>query len=434
MNLRPFQILILGTFGGLAVLALVFLMFYKGSTVDPNDFGNVSIWGTLDGRVMRDVLAEASKADDTFHNVNYTQKDPRTFDNELLNAIAESRSPDLIILPHDALVMHRAKLVAISYDTISERDFRDLYVDGAGIFMRPDGIYGIPFAIDPLVMYWNRDIFSSGGVALPPTTWESLAFNTVPALTRINNDRTITQSAVALGEYSNIRYAKEILSMLFLQSGSTIVNETDRGYAVDLSGTPTGGGGISAADAAISFYTQFATPSNSNYTWSRSFGSDRLEFLGGSLGMYFGLGSELTTIRRENPNLNFDIAPVPQGAGATVLRNYGVVYAFSIPNAAANKQGAFKVAQVLSGAAYSDLMTSQLGLAPAMRSIVEQGTADSYRHILFQSALIARGWLDPNPPETAQVFRQLVEDVTSGRSRVTEAIADTTSRLRLLFR
>jgi len=433
MGLRPFQIVLLGVFASLAVFALIFFMLYQGSiTTEERKYGDsVEIWGTLDSTIVRAVLAEIGQDDKAFEVVKYTQKDARTFDLDFINAVAEGRSPDLIVLPSDSIVTHREKLLAISYDTLSARTFRDRYIDGAEVFLFTDGIYGIPFAVDPLMMYWNRDLFGGAGLAVPPASWSALQTTVVPALTRVNEDFSIARSAVSFGEYTNVTNAKAILSLLFLQSGSSIVSESDRRYSITLKSAE--GQALSPADAALSFYTRFASPSAAEYSWSRSLSNDKLLFSSGNLGLYFGFGSEYGDIEGRNPNLNFDIAAVPQDTDATVKRDFGKVYAFAIPRASDNTSGAFAVAEVLAGSQASDLLTTGLGLAPVLRNLIAAGAADPYRQSLFSAALITRGWLDPNPRESENIFKLMIEDVTSGRSRVAESVDDAIGRLELLF-
>jgi len=431
-NIRPFQIILLGSFGALAILSLIFFMVYGGSSSDKeNPYGDgVVIWGTLDEASFDRVFAEVVKDNKNFQTVQYIEKDARTFDFEFVNAIAEGRSPDLIVLPSDSIVRHREKLLAISYDTLPARTFRDRYVDGAEIFLFTDGVYGVPFGVDPLVMYWNRDMFSGNGLASPPTTWAQLQDTVVPALTRTTGSFDITQSAVAFGEYANIRNVKGILSLLFLQSGTDIVSEDNRRYVITLRQE---GGGLLPADTALSFYTRFALPSAPQYSWNRSLPQDRSQFISGKLGLYFGFGSEYQQIESSNPNLNFDIAEVPQDASATIKRNFGKFYAFAIPRASGNIAGAYAVAESLASANASAMLTEQLGLSPVLRNAIMSGATDPYRQTLFSAALISRAWLDPNPEESLNVFKLMVEDVTSGRSRVSEAVNDAVGRLKLLF-
>lgn len=432
MSMRPFQIVLIGVFALLAIGGFTFLALFNSTSNQEQAYGqSVVIWGTLDQRAFNAVFAKIRENDDAFHVVEYIEKDERTFDSQLTTAIAEGRAPDLVVLPHTGLVTHRAKLMPITFETLPQRTFRDRYVDGAEIFMFSNATYGLPFGVDPMVMYWNRDVFSSSGVPSPPETWEALVSVTVPQVTRTNTSLDILQSAVALGEYRNIRHAKDILSMLLLQAGSSIVDETRVGYEVTLARSSESG--LPPANATLSFYTQFSLPSHDNYSWNRAFEEDHLQFLAGELGLYFGPGSEYRDIEQENPNLNFDLTAVPQGTGVTNLRNYGTFYAFSVPRGSDNVQGAYRVAQLLASADISAQLTGLLRLAPVQRSVIAQGTNDPYRRVLYDAALISRGWLDPDPEASNTVFRQMVEDVTSGRARIHDAVDDMVGRLELLF-
>jgi hypothetical protein len=57
-----------------------------------------------------------------------------TFDADVLNALAEDRGPDLLLLPHEELVAYRSKLQPIPFENFPERDFRNLYIDGAELW------------------------------------------------------------------------------------------------------------------------------------------------------------------------------------------------------------------------------------------------------------------------------------------------------------
>jgi len=433
-KIRPFELALIIIF---VLSALIGVFIVSNRTGDPGGLTSVvgtsfSIWGTVDAEPVNAFLKEMADTDKSLQVVRYRQIDPRSFESELVNAIAEGNSPELILVPHTFLVSLRTKLQSIPFTTFPERTFRDTYVDGASIFLLSDGIYGYPFAVDPLVMYWNRDLFSSGGLAQPPKTWESFLNETTPALTRRDSQFEITQSAVALGEYVNVRHAKEILAMLFLQAGSTMVDEQNQAYKVTLNqNTATG---VPPAEAVVSFYTQFSSPSKAQYSWNRAKPEDRRSFLQGTLAMYFGMGSERTALELENANLNFDMAEVPQGSGVTVRRNYGEFYAFAIPRGAKNQQGAFTVAQLFGfNAQNADMLREGLGLAPVHRSLIGSSSGDIYETILGQAALVARGWLDPDPEGSKNVFRQMIESAVANTGRTSEVISDTVHRLQSLF-
>ena len=432
-NLRPFQIVLLAVFSVMALIALVLIGDYRpGETEEEQLYGSqVIIWGSLPAEAFTPVFNTLKDQNDNFKVVRYVEVDERNFNANLVNAIAEGRSPDLIVLPHQQLVGLRAKLLPIPYENISERQFRDSYIDGAEIFALRDGIYAFPFVVDPVIMYWNRDLFSGAGLAQPPTTWESLVGNVVPALTRRDSNRSILQSAIAFGEYRNVRNAAEVFAMLLLQSGSRMVEEGDRGYVVALNQGQQSS--RAPMDAALQFYTDFANANSPAYSWNRALAEDRSAFVAGDLALYFGLGSEVGLISDRNPNLNFDAALVPQGANATIRRTYGNFYGFAIPRASSNVSGAYAAGQTLSQAEVSLALSRELQMAPVHRSILGRGSNSAFEQIIFNAALISAGWLDPNPASTDGILQTMVEDVASNRARISEASGDAVDRITLSF-
>jgi len=432
MNIRPFEITLIGIFAVAAIAGLIFMSMYSASPSDEARlYGDrVVIWGTLDQRVFENFLTQMTQGNSALSVISYRQVDARNFEYTLVNAIAEGRSPDLLIIPHSMLVQLRAKLTPISYQTITERNFRDAYMDGAEIFMRSDGIYGIPLAIDPMVMYWNRDILASSGFAEPPRTWEGLVSQYVPTITQLTHTRDIQRSTLAFGEYRNVLHAKKIFSMLLLQTGNPIVDEKGPNYQVTFGNSTQG---VSSGETVLNFYTQFALPTRELYSWNRSKNLDRNEFSSGTLGIYFGPGSEWQTIERENPNLNYDVARVPQGAGATTPRTYGDFYAFAIPRASQKPQGAYAVALLFSSPLHAQKLSSELNMAPAQRSLYNLQTNNPFIDVLYQSALVARGWLDPNPQASDIIFRDMIEQTTSGVVRNQNTVIDAVQKLESLF-
>lgn len=433
MNIRPFEIALIGFFAIMGVVGVIALSLSRsGPSEEEQLYGDrVSIWGTVDEAAMNEFLKEVYDEIPAMKVVSYRQIDARNFEDTVVNAIAEGKSPDLLMMPHAFLVSMRTKLMPISFDTFPERTFKDNYIDGASIFMRQDGVYGIPFAVDPLMMYWNRDLFAGAGIAQPPSTWENVLSSTITPLTEINDRREIVQSALAFGEYDNVQRAKEILSMLLLQAGTTIVDERADGYSVTLD--DDGASSLAPGQAALGFYSQFALPNRETYSWNRNEPLDKTAFTSGNLALYFGLGSEWRSIEKANPNLNYDVTGVPQGAGATTLRTYGEFYAFAIPRASQKVQGAYATALLLSSAEYGERMASVLDLAPTHRALYGAANNDAFRSLLYKSALISRGWLDPSPVETDRVFEDMIEEAASGNTRYGTIIDDGARVLETLF-
>ena len=432
-NIRPFQIVLLAIFAIVGVISIFVLSAYRGITGETaKTYGDsVEIWGTLNSEVFEDRFFEIVDDDDDFRVVQYLEMDPRTFEGDLVNAIAEGYSPDIVILNHEDLVTYRSKLLAIPYDTIPLRVFKDTYLDGAEIFALYDGIYAIPFLVDPLVMYWNRDMFAKVGRPLPPATWEELT-ELVPQITRRDNSRNILESAIAFGEYRNVINAKGALLTLLMQSGSRLIEEEEDEYTVAINRSIVDGG-RDPLSATLQFFVEFSNANSPLYSWNRSRQSDRLAFVGEELALYFGYGSENTHLRELNPNFNYDVTEVPQGAGTSVHRVYGQFYGFAILKASDNPQGAFQAINRLVNPETALQFSEGLGMVPLQRNLVALGSANPYHQVLYRASLIARGWLDPNYQASNTIFQTMVEDIVSNRMKISNAAVDTVSRLRSVF-
>lgn len=428
MKLRPFELVLVIIFGVMGVLALVLLSTYKAPPDEKTAvLGSVTIWGTADAKAFYAMIRPLYETNESYRGIKYVQKDARNFDDEVLNALAEGVGPDLFFLPHEQIVAYRSKLEPIPYENFPRTDFQSRYIDGAEVFALNDGVYAFPVAVDPLMLYWNKDILATYNFLTPPTTWESMVNDYVPTLVNRDFSRTIIRSPLAFGEYRNVTNAFSVISMLLIQGGSAMVTEKTDGYLLQLDKLREGNGYPFLN--ALTFYTNFANPSNPLYTWNRTQDNDKQEFLGETLVFYFGKGSEAKTIAAQNPNLNFGIAEVPQGAAATNRRTYGSFYGLALLRSAKNKAGAYTVMSELSSAANSQSFANALGMAPVYRSTLMAGSNDTYGRMVYTSANVARGWLSPSPTATESIFTEMVEDVLANRAKPNEAVSDATRRL-----
>ena len=434
MKLRPFELALVIIFVILGVIALFLLSTFDGSSKKDAEnplalVGEVKIWGTMPAEGVDNFLRTQLELDDSFSQVSYSYFSPTEFDDALLRAIADGVGPDLLLVSQEKLVEMRRRIQPISYESFPVRDIKDKYVDGAQIFALSDGLYGFPIAVDPLMMYWNRDILATEGFLEAPRTWESLVNNMFPKLIKRNFDRTIKRSVVAMGEYGNVRNAFGVISALFIQGGSQRVIEDKNGtYLIKLQQAENDDS--DPLRAAADFYTRFSKPSNTLYSWNRAFDQDRQQFIAGDLALYFGYASEGVQIERSNPNLNFDIAEIPQGSSATKRRTYGRFYALSLLRSSDNQAGAILLMQNLGGIDLSEKIAIASNMVPAQRSWVTLGSNDNFGRMSYQSASIAVGWLNPNLVVADNIFRTMTQDINENRSDVSAATADASSRLK----
>lgn len=432
MRLRPFELILVTGFAIMAVLAVALLALYSPAPDDGGVAiaGPVKIWGVLPKEPIATLLDELSRTTPAFQQVTYEYIDPANFNQAFITALADRTAPDLVLLPHTELVAQRNRLQPLSYENFSIRDFRDRYIDGTEIFALRDGIYALPIAIDPLVLYWNRDQVLNAGFLSAPATWEHLVNEMVPKLTEREFDRTIRRAALAMGEYENVRHALPILSMLTIQAGSRLITESETAYELRFN---EGASGNEPFTQALEFYMRFSNPQNQLYTWNRSLASDRELFNREELTFYFGFGSEAYGLAQYNPNLNFDIAEMPQGAASTLRRTYANFYGLAVVRNSANMNSAYTVLSTLLTEEYASRMATGWRMAPASRAGLLAGTSDVYGTILYSSAPVARAWLSPRPEAVEAVFAAAIREAGADRANVRSAASSAMARLRLEY-
>ncbi len=425
--MSKFQIILLVVFGAFIVLAVVLFSQSRGGG---GAQVNLTVWGTLPGYDFSNMLTAGGLTQSESISFAYEEKKASTIGVEFTEALAVGRGPDLIILSADTILREKDKLILIPSDSVRQADFSNAFVKQGELFLTSLGAYALPMYVDPMVLYWNRDTLSKASLAVPPMYWDQI-YSYITKLNTKDGAGNITQSALALGEARNIPHAKDILALLMLQAGTPITNYSgDRLRSSLLEGT---GGAQLPAVAALEFYTQFANPQKSYFSWNRSQVSADTHFTSGKSAMYLGFASELPTLKAKNPTMDIGVAPVPQsrvsGKSITVGRLYGVAIARSAKDGAGALMGALTLVSKSSNLALSQVSS----LVPVRRDILSEPPTDPAGFTFYGAALQSTGWLDPEPAETKKIFVEMIESVTSGRARVEEAVNTASGALNTLI-
>lgn len=415
----PFQLFLMAGFGIFAVIGLLFFSGVLGGSSSAKDIGPIHVWGTLDERAMTTVIRTLAENDDTLRQVTYEQKDARTYDYDLANALASGAGPDLFMLTQDQVFSQQAKIVTVPFDSLPEQTFQSMFIDESQLFLTPTGVLAIPLVVDPLVLYWNKDMLAAQGYAAAPKYWEEV-FKMAEKLTVRDDAGTVQKSTIAFGSFDNVRHAKEILSALVMQAGGEITGRDAQGRVVSQLSAKTAAA-VQPGDSAVRFFTTFADPSKNIYSWNRSMPDSLLAFTSGDLALYIGTASELPLIKAQNPNLNFAIAQLPQIQVAKRSVSFGRLYGLAIPKAARNPTAAFTIAKKLATAEATTQLATAWGLASSRRDVLAK-PVDGADEIFRLDAIISRGFLDPDAAKTDQVFRAMINDVTSGSLKLSDAV------------
>ncbi len=417
MDMTKFQMILMGVFAVFIVVGVIIFAAYKGSS---KSAVNIVIWGTIPQTSFEKILESTSLHLSKEYNVQYVEKTEENFDTDFIESLASGDGPDIFLLPSSKIIKHRNKIYAIPYNVFTQRQFMDSFIEGSEIYMAPEGVLALPVTVDPLVMYWNRQIFTDTKITEPPKYWDEF-YNLANLISQKDGALNILRSAVAFGEFSNISHAKEIVLNLAMQAGTPVtVWNGDKVQSVfaDSFNKPT-----VPAEAAVNFYTEFGNPSKPSYSWNRSLPNSTDYFLGGDLALYFGFASEIGTLQLKNPNLDFDVAAVPVSRDGGTNVSFANFDALAITKSSKNTNAAYAVISILSGVDGAKAFSETLNLPPARRDLLSQKPTDAYESVFYDSAIRSKAWLDPSPTDTDTVFQTMIESIESGKARTDEAVS-----------
>jgi len=418
MKISKFQIIFLSAFVIFIVAGVIGFATYKGSG-STQALPQITIWGTFPKDQFDQFMAKVNSGRAQQFYIKYVQEPQASFLGDFIAALARQQGPDAILVPADMLLSLQDKLVKVPYSAYPQRTYLDTFVDEGRAYLASDGILGVPFAIDPMVMYWNRDTFNAAGIAAPPRYWDD--FKGLDAkLTEKSDSGIVTKSALAMGDFTNVTNAREILGTLMLQSGNPITVANSAGIivsAIKPSYAPS-------PVQAVTFFSQAVDPASDSYSWNRSWPDSRTAFLSGKLATYLAPASEIYQLRAKNPNLAFDVAAMPQWQSGGVAATYARLYGFSITKQSQNANAAFQMIYAMTQPQYLAALSSMTYLPPVSRASIASGTTDPYMDIFEKEALISRTWLDADPTQSATLFGGMIQAVTSGQKSVSQALSD----------
>lgn len=422
---------------GLGVFAALFaVLIFSGKIPIGNKksqaSGEVVMWGTLSETEMNKVVQAFNPKAKTYR-VTYREVPEANFSQTLLEALANGAGPDLILAPHQILLSQADRLYPFPVTSFSEKTYKDMYVDGASIFFTPQGAIALPVAVDPLVLFYNRTLFSKHGIINPPQYWDDILTMT-PTITIKNAKGGFDESAIALGA-PNTPYAKDILMATVGELGQIPIL---RQYRAD--GTPyftvtanmpaASDGQVYPLATAVRFFSQFADPTKPSYTWSQFSGDASDQFVAEKLAMYIGYAGELFPLRARNPKADIDMSYFPQTKGYNTFTTGGRFYGIASLKSSKNLNTALAVEAQFAKGEISTSLATILGTVPALRSYAATpGLLD----VMARSMLVAHPWYDKFPTETTNLVSSMLSDIVNGRLGPSDAVGAFVSRLQDLY-
>ncbi len=277
-------------------------------------------------------FAQEYKAIRPYVTINIRQVRSGEFNTLFLNALADDVAPDIISIHTRWLRAYQSRLslmpktVEVASVTVkgtyqpetivTKETFEMQGVSGVKKYFLPtvaddviigSNVYGLPLALDTMVLYYNKDLLDKSGIPEPPKTWGDF-LTAVKQTTKFNKQGDIIQSGTALGTGVNIDHAPDVMALLLKQNG---VSVTDKG-AVTFSAGVNANNAEHPTIQALRFYTDFSRFTKEAYSWNAKMENAFDAFTRGKVVFYFGFAFDYLRIKAKAPQMNIDILPVPQ--------------------------------------------------------------------------------------------------------------------------
>ncbi len=393
--------------------------------------GVVRVWGTMPTQSMYDFVSMFNKEAKTY-SMQYTEVEAKNISKRLIKAIADGNSPDLIIAPSEIAFENEHRIIPVSVATISEVNYKNIYADIASILINtPNGYIGLPISVDPLVLYYNRDILSTNGFSKPPETWGDL-YKYEEKITRKDANNNISLSTIAFGTYDNIpNITDTIISMIFQQEQIPVsktlkpnsIGEVYVNYIVNMN-EPNTDTGISPFNSALEFMMNFSDPEKESYNWNPKFKDAFSQFVSGDVAFYIGFASELGYIKSMNQKLNFDYTYLPQVSGSKVSATYGRLNSIFLLKTSPNKNLAYLVMQYFANQGpYNQALVVNTGGVSVLKADINtaMSSGDQGAEIFGKSALISKNFYDLHRSKLESFIREAIRQVYNGEKTIIEA-------------
>lgn len=413
---------------------------FSSSSGDAQLTGVVTVWGTLPQKEISKIMYEYSQNAKTY-TVKYVEVPEADFHDRYVEATARGEAPDIVLAGENVLFPLRNYFTQMAPDYLTETNFRAIFARPTYKLYGQNGTFLLPLAIDPMVMFTNTNIMINAGYTKPPEYWIDLPIF-VKAVLDLNKNSTISDTkAMAMGTFTNITYAKELLETLLLQLQNQVINryfetqtQSDKIVYVErfesLLGYKDSKRNIDNspnAQLVFNFFVQFINPNlESYYTWSRRAPQDRDLFAAGNLGIYFGLASDKAYIDTKNPNLKYEVAtmPIPKAEEQNYLSvNYAKIYCLAVSAKAPNQFLSQKVITDLTDKDNSAKTAALFNIAPARADLLATAQSSTLLDVVYRAASRGDFVLEPKKDLLKTLFDQITESFAGTRLTPVEIIS-----------
>lgn len=339
----------------------------------PTKSVDLEYWGLWEpSEAMEAVISDYEKNNPGV-TITYKKQSHKDYRERLQNAIVSGNGPDLFRYHASWVPMLKQELAPLPSAVMTSSEFSSTFYPVAAEQLNVDGqIVGIPLMYEGLALYYNTEIFSTA-VEEPPTTWPELRTIAKKLTVRAENGKI--RAGAALGNATNVEHFADIIATLMLQNGADLTKPNS----------------IETRDALL-FYTNFMKV---DQVWDASLPSSTVAFAQGDVAMMFAPSWRAHEVRAANPNLPFEVVPLPQLSDERIA--WATYWAEGVSEQSENKVEAWQFIKYLSTADVQKQLHSEQSQARAFgelysrKDLANELAGDPIMSAYLQDAPYARG-------------------------------------------
>lgn len=420
----------------------------------------LEMWGVWDDSDAYSELIAQYKAAHPYISINYKKFRYEEYEQQLLEAFARGKGPDIFAI-HNTWTKKYQELItpmpaqtstvliyesgSIKKETVRQiqttrsitpREIRTQFVDQVAKDMVISGIdsqgnfveqiYGLPLSVDTLAMFYNKSLLNLAGIPTPATTWKDFQ-QQVKQTTTLDKEGNVIQAGATIGTGSNVTRSFDILSLLMMQNGTTMMQYPTITFDKVLAGqsrtAPPG-------QEALRFYLDFSSSATEVYCWNEEM-PNSIDFFGqGNAAFFFGYSYHTQQLKTDYPKLSFLVTKAPQIEGNPEI-NYANYWAFTVSNKSAHSEEAWNFIQYMT--VNKDNVKKYLNKTQkptALRELIEEQKENESILPFADQLLTAQSWYQGKNPNAAEsVFIEMIDKAATGQYEIKDLIGETAKKV-----
>lgn len=462
------KFLIIGVLFLAIATPLVIAFLYRGKTVNPRPI-TLNYWFVEGEEKDYREMVNAYRSYHPYVNIKFKKWKLEEYENALIQGWARDAGPDIYSLPNNWLRKYYQEFiqplpsqtnvayyqkqkflffresVKISYipkNSLTPAEIRSSYIDlvGQDVILKDsknkEKVYGLPYSVDTLALFYNKDLLSNAQIVEPARTWKDLVEQT-PRLTKLDNENNILQSSIALGLANNVNNYFDILSLLMLQNGVQMYSSSDNKI------TFTTGDNNTLAGQALDFYASFADLNKETYSWNEKQTQAIDAFIAGRSAYFFGYLTDKKSLDEQAAGLNYDVTSMlhVNGDGTDRLLNRAGnplqvntarywVETVSKKTKAVNE--AWDFVQFIAKEKRNKQFAEKTGQISPLKTILASQVKNQSLAVWANQALTAKSWYQGRDASAVEeIFAEMIEAVVSEGVSPGEALKTAAGKINL---